>query len=81
MSSIYFKADDSVKVMIGDVIRQWHPELLKSQIRIGILFALSTKDDQPALKEAGYEVDGIIKIVPLKDRVTKLFVSHRAKEA
>lgn len=73
MSSIYFKADDSVKVMIGDVIRQWHPDLLKSQIRIGILFALSTKDDQPALKEAGYEVDGIIKVVPLKDRVTKLF--------
>lgn len=73
MASVYFKADDSVKTIIGDVIRQWHPDLMKSQITIGILFAVSAKDDQPAIKEAGYAVDGTIKIVPLKDRVTKCF--------
>jgi hypothetical protein len=73
MASIYFKADSSVVAVVNEAIKKWHPELSKAQIQIGILFAVSGKDDQPAIKEAGHPVDGIIKIVTLKDRVTKGF--------
>ena len=71
--SIYFKADQATVNLVGDAVRTWHPELRKAQIIVGVLFAVSNKEGQAAIKEAGHEVDGIIKIVPLKDRVSKGF--------
>lgn len=73
MGSIYFQADKGVYDLAYRTIEKWHGELRKADIRIGILFALSTKEDQPAIRQSGYPVDGMIKIVPLKDRITKNF--------
>jgi hypothetical protein len=73
VANIYIRADDTVHNLDAHVIKSWHQELVKVNLKIGILFALSARENQPALKENGHPVDGIIKIVPLKDRVTKDF--------
>jgi hypothetical protein len=71
MASIYIKAE--VSEFVDHAIKHWHPDLNRVKVKIGTLFVMSTRETQPALKEGGHPVEGTIKIVPLKDRVTKDF--------
>jgi hypothetical protein len=73
LANIYVKTDESIMTLVNHVMQQWHSDLAKARVRVGVLFALSARESQPALKENGHAVDGTIKIVPLKDRVTKDF--------
>lgn len=73
MSSIYFKADSQTHHTAYDIISKYHPDLRAADIKVGILMALSNKENQPAIKEGGMAVEGTIKIVSLKDRITKGF--------
>lgn len=70
MGNIYFKANEEHHKIAYRVMSKYHPELSKSRIQLGLLITLSNKEDQPAIKDGAY---GIIKIVPVKDRVTKNF--------
>jgi Putative phage metallopeptidase len=71
MANIYLMADESINLLVNSVIKNWHPDLFKVNLKVGALFALAGRETQPAIKENGHEVEGIIKIVPLKDRVSK----------
>lgn len=73
MAGIYIKADEMVHSLANLAVKNWYPDLQKVKLQIGILFVLSARESQPALKENGHPVEGTIKIVPLKDRVTKGF--------
>lgn len=73
MASIYMKADEKINTLVTYAIDNWHPDLSKSKVKVGVLFVLSARESQPPLKENGHQVEGTIKIVPLKDRVTKDF--------
>lgn len=70
MGNIYFKASDEHHKIAYDVMQKYHSEFSKAGIQLGLLITLSNKEDQPAIKDGAY---GIIKIVPVKDRVTKKF--------
>lgn len=69
--SIFFPADDSVMALVQKVMKDNHEDLVKARVDIGVTFALSSKEEQPALKEHGAQSFGYMKIVPPKDRVRK----------
>lgn len=69
--SIFFSADDIVMALVRKVMNDNHPDLVKTKVEVGVTFALSSKDDQPALKEHGQSSFGMTKIVAPKDRVRK----------
>ncbi len=73
MSSLYMRADERIAELVATAMTSWHPTLTKAGVKIGILFVLSARESQPALKENGHPVEGTIKIVSLKDRVSKGF--------
>jgi hypothetical protein len=73
MPTIYVKADQTIHDLANEVIKQWYQDLHKVKLQLGILFAISGRESQPAVTENGYQVDGITKIVPLRDRITKGF--------
>jgi hypothetical protein len=73
MASIFTPAHESVHNLVNHAIRQWYPELLKAKVEIGVLFAISARETQPALKENGHPVPGTIKIVSPKDRISKKY--------
>ena len=70
MGNLYFKANDDHLKIAYSVMGKYHPELKKARIQLGLLITMSNKENQPALKDGAY---GVIKIVPVKDRVTKQF--------
>jgi len=65
-------AGDKVSAIVEEVVNKWHPELSNAKVQIGVLFIISA-GDSPPLKENGHPVEGTIKIVSVKDRVTKKF--------
>lgn len=69
--SIFFPADDSVMALVRKVMKDNHEELIRANVDIGVTFALSAKENQPALKEHGQPTFGYTKIVAPKDRVRK----------
>lgn len=73
MASIYMKADANIHSLVDHAISSWHPDLAKTKVKVGVLFVLAARESQPPLKENGHHVEGTVKIVPLKDRVTKDF--------
>ncbi len=73
MPSIYFPADNNIVTLVQYIQRERHPEQIKARVEIGVLMALSGRETQPALKEHGQAVEGTIKIIAPKDRVSKKF--------
>jgi hypothetical protein len=70
MGNIYFKASEEHHKIAYNVMSKYHSDLSKARVQIGLLLTLSNKEDQPAIKDGAF---GLIKIVPVKDRVTKQF--------
>lgn len=73
MPSIFIPADAKTEALVELAVKNWHPDLLKTETKIGTLLVLAGSENQPALKENGHQVDGTIKIVAPKDRVSKKF--------
>lgn len=67
---IYWKADEEIQKKLTLAMDQWHHDLAKANVRIGIIMAANPKDG-PAVSHGGYPALATIKIVPLKDRITK----------
>jgi hypothetical protein len=63
------KADDDILQLLADVMREHHPDLADAGVRIGIVTAESDSGD--AVKHHGSPAFATIKVVSLRDRVTK----------
>lgn len=64
-------ADKSVMQLISKCMHEWHSKLAEADVHVGVLFAFN--EDGPAVTHGGYPAFGKIKIVPLKDRLTKRY--------
>ncbi len=69
--SVFFPADDNVLALVRKVMKDNHEDLVKARVDVGVTFGISSKENQPALKEHGQQSFGYTKIVPPKDRVRK----------
>ncbi|HEY1186671.1 MAG TPA: putative metallopeptidase [Gemmata sp.] len=74
MPTTYTIADAEVRELLADVMDRWHPDLRDAGVRIACLFA--SNPSGPAIKHAGYAALACVRVVALKDRVTK---SHDAE--
>jgi hypothetical protein len=68
---IFFPAPDEVVALVKNVMEQYHPDLVKAKVDIGVSFAMSSNENQPSLKEHGQPTFGLTKIVRPQDRVRK----------
>lgn len=64
-------ANADIHALVAKTMKDWHPDLIKAQVKIGVIMALAARETQPALKENGHQVEGTIKIVSPKDRISK----------
>lgn len=69
MPTTYTTADQGVCDLLADVMRGHHPPLYDACVRVGVLFAANEKG--PAVKAGGYPAFACMRVVSLKDRVTK----------
>lgn len=74
MSTIYHKATKAVHDLVEEIIEEFHPELKQVEMKIDLLEARATLDDEgfpegPALTHQGYQALGICRIVNYRDRV------------
>lgn len=69
MSTTYQQADEDVLDLLQQVKRDHHPRLAEAGVEVGIIMALNPDDD--AIKAGGYPAFAQIKVVSLKDRVSK----------
>ena len=67
---IYWKADEDVLKKLNLAMAQWHHDLANAKVNIGVIMAANPKDG-PAVSHGGYPALASIKVVPLKDRITK----------
>lgn len=63
------KADDSVYADVERVIKAWHKDLADNKVKVGIIFAYDPKG--PAVMHAGYPAYATVRILSLRDRVSK----------
>lgn len=71
MGTVYWKADASIVAFIDNVMEKYHQDLHINKVKIGTIMAMSSSEETTALKLHGYPVAAMVKIVPLKDRITK----------
>lgn len=71
MGTTYWRADQKVMGFIESVMMKYHHELCQHKVSLGVLFAMSSDEENHALKHHGYPVAACIKVVTLKDRITK----------
>lgn len=69
MPTTYTRADDDVLALLERTIDEFHPELKKHKVLVGVLMAANP--DGAAVKHGGYDAAATMKVVPLKDRLTK----------
>jgi hypothetical protein len=69
--TFYSVADDATLILLAEVKRKWHRSLHDADVRVGVLFAANENGDP--IKAGGYPALAQIKIVSLKDRLTKEF--------
>lgn len=67
---IYWKADEEVMRRLKLAMDQWHHDLANARVNIGVIMAANPKDG-PAVSHGGYPALASVKVVPLKDRITK----------
>lgn len=65
----YWKADESVYKDVERVIKLWHKDLADNKVKVGILFAYDPKG--PAVMHGGYPAYATVRILSLRDRVSK----------
>lgn len=71
MSTTYQRADDDVTGLVSEVMAANHPELAEAKVQIGVLMA--SNPDGDAIKHGGYPALACVRVVSLKDRVTKQY--------
>lgn len=71
MGTTYWKADERVRNQVYGVMEKYHHELYQHKVNIAIIFAMSSDEEGSALKHHGYPAAATVKIIALKDRVTK----------
>lgn len=71
MATTYQLADDDVTSLVARIVEENHPELHEAGVRFGVLFAENPNGDP--IKAHGYPALACVRVVPLKDRVTKGF--------
>lgn len=64
--------EDWITTLLAKTMKDHHPQLNDLGVRVGVLLAASD-DDKPAVKHGGYAAAATIRVVPLKDRLTKGF--------
>ncbi len=69
MPTTYRKADDKVVTLLTRALQKWHADLFEANVLIGVLMA--SNPDGDAVKHGGYPAFATIKVVSLKDRVSK----------
>jgi len=69
VGTAYWKGDEQVTQLIDTVINKYHSELAKAKVRIGALMAFN--DKASPVKHGGYPAYATVRIISLKDRVTK----------
>ena len=65
----YQKADLDVLDYLARMLTAYHPRLREAGVQVGVLMALNPEG--PAVKHGGYPALATIKVVSLKDRVSK----------
>lgn len=63
------KADDSVHSDVERVIKAWHKDLADNKVKVGIIFAYDPKG--PAVVHGGYPAYATVRILSMRDRVSK----------
>lgn len=63
-------ASDENKELLAEAMRRWHAELNEQGVRVEFILA-SREDLGPAVRHGGYPALATIRVVPLKDRLTK----------
>jgi hypothetical protein len=69
MGTTYQTADEDVLAVLRRAVDEFHPALRAANVEVGVIVASNC--DGPAVKHAGYPCLANIRVVPLKDRVTK----------
>lgn len=69
MPTTFRKADDDVLGLLAKVMRDHHPDLLEAGVLVGVVMASNPSGD--AVKHHGAPAFACIKVVSLRDRVTK----------
>lgn len=69
MPTTYEKASEEVHELVQEVMQEFHPELPRHGVKVGVIFASNT--ESAAVKRGGYPCAGKISIVSLKDRCEK----------
>lgn len=69
MGTTYRDAEPDTLNVVARAMRQWHQNLTEAGVRVGVLMAENAEGD--AIKSGGYAVLACIKVVSLKDRVSK----------
>lgn len=71
MPTTYTRADADTMRLLEQAVNTWHLQLKHHKVSIGVLMA--GNPDGPAVSHGGYPAAAKIKIVSLKDRLTKKF--------
>lgn len=71
MATTYWKGDSTVEAYIKKVMSMWHQDLEKAGVTIGVIMCATDQEDGYALKHGGYPALATVKVVPLKDRISK----------
>ena len=71
MATTYQKADPDVLSLLLRAMADWHPELREAGVEVGVLMAYNP--DGPAVKHHGAPAFATIRVVSLKDRVSKSY--------
>lgn len=72
MAVFFGMPDDDCVNLLARAMRDWHPALTRLGVRVQIIMAASD-NDTPAVKHDGHAALASIRIVSLKDRLTKQF--------
>lgn len=70
MPTTYSEAESDVISLMRDVMAMYHQTLVDASVKIAVLMA-ATDNGESAVKHGGYPAYATIKIVSLRDRVTK----------
>jgi hypothetical protein len=77
---MYDQADDDVMSLLKEAMSAWHPALLRLHVRVGVLMA-SSSTDAPPVRHGGYPAAATIRVVSLKDRVSKPYEAEMVIDA
>jgi len=68
----YSLAQQDVLDLVSEAITKWHPDLVEAKVAFGVLMAFS-KNEKPAVTHGGYGARATVRIIGIKDRLTKKY--------